>query len=176
MVERFISCLLFVIIVIRFHKLKNGMFHPKVFRILELRFRTTFYHNITIYVIITGFLTKLAVIFVSFDFWFSTSDFSRNSSSKSVLRSWFRKLNYLRVNLAHQEKENLVIYFFIQKLANSLILEKSFRVTSWKPWHYSQYNKMRLFWFFFSKITKIHYFRTKYLILGIFKWPLFAKF
>ena len=70
MVERFISCLLFVIIVIRFHKLKNGMFHPKVFRILELRFRTTFHHNITIYVIITGFLTKLAVILyhLIFDF------------------------------------------------------------------------------------------------------------
>ena len=57
MVQLFISCLLFVILVIRFHKPKNGMFHPKVLRILELCFQTTYYHKITTYATITGFLT-----------------------------------------------------------------------------------------------------------------------
>ena len=45
------------------------MFHPKVLRILELCFWTTFYHKITAYAIITGFLTKLAVILCTFYFW-----------------------------------------------------------------------------------------------------------
>ena len=64
-------------------------------------FRTNFYHNIITYAIITGFRTKLAVILCIFSFWLSTSDFWRNSSSKSAPRSQFRKLNYLRVKLAH---------------------------------------------------------------------------
>ena len=152
---------MFVILVIRFHKPKNGMFHPKVLCILKLCFWTTFYHKITTYAIITGFLMKLAVILCTFYFWLSTSDFWRNSSSKSALQSWFRKLNYLRVKPAHKEIENLVIYSFIQKLINLLILEYSFHVNFWKPWNYSQNNKMHLFSNFFSKIPKIDYFRAK---------------
>ena len=152
---------MFVILAIRFHKPKNGMFHPKVLLILEFCFQTTFYHKITTYAIITGFLTKLAVILCTFYFWLFKSDFWRNSSSKKALRSWFQKLNYLRVKLAHWEIGNRVICSFIQKLTNSLILEYSFRVSSWEPWNYSQNNKMRLFRIFFSKITKIDYFRTK---------------
>ena len=79
MVQLFISCLLFVILVIRFHKPKNGMFHPKVLSILELCFRTTFYDKITTYAIITGFLTKLAVILCHFIF-----DFPRQISEGIV--------------------------------------------------------------------------------------------
>ena len=101
-----------------------------VLRILELCFQTTFYHKIKTYPIITGFLTKLVVILCTFYFWLSTSDFWKNSSFKSALWSWFRKLNYLRIKLAHQEKENL-IYSFIEKRTNSFILAYLFRVSSW---------------------------------------------
>ena len=45
-VELIINGLLLVILVIQFYKPKNGMFHPKVLRILELCFRTTFYHKL----------------------------------------------------------------------------------------------------------------------------------
>ena len=135
------------------------MFHPKVFHILELCFRKTFYHKITTYTTTTGFLTKLAVILCTFYFWLSTSVFWRNGSFKSALRSWFQKLNYLKTSPLRDRKSCYL--FFYSKLTNSLILEYSFRVISWKPWNYSQNNKMRLSWNFFSKIPKMDYFRTK---------------
>ena len=107
------------------------------------------------------FSDEVSSNFVYILFLLSKSDFWRNSSSKRALRSWFQKLNYLRIKLAHWEIGNRVIYSFIQKLTNSLILEYSFHVRSWEPWNYSQDNKMRLFLIFFSKIQKIDYFRTK---------------
>ena len=55
------------------------MFHYKVLRILELCFRTTFYHKITTYAIITDFLTKLAIILLHFVF-----DFPRQISEGIV--------------------------------------------------------------------------------------------
>ena len=55
------------------------MFHPKVLRILELCFGTTFYRKITTYAIITGFLTKLAVILCAFFF-----NFPRHISEEIV--------------------------------------------------------------------------------------------
>ena len=101
LVELLINCLSSVILVIQFHKPKSGMLHPEVLLILELCLRKTFYHKITTWDIITGFLTKLAVILCTFYFWLSTSDFWRKSSSKSAFRSWSRKLNDLRVKPAH---------------------------------------------------------------------------
>ena len=138
---------MFVILVIRFHKPKNGMFRPKILRILELCFWTTFYHKITSFAIITGFLTMLGVILCTFYFYLSTSDFWRNSSSKSALRSWFRKneLSKSKTSPLRDRISLIRIYSFIQKLTNLLILEYSFRVSSWKPSNYSQNNKMGLF-------------------------------
>ena len=69
---------MFVILEIRFHKPEKGMFHPKVLRILELCFGTTFYCKMTTYAIITGFLTKLAVILCAFFFF----NFSRQISQE----------------------------------------------------------------------------------------------
>ena len=81
--------LLFVILVIRFHKSKNRMFHLKFLRILELCFRTTFYHKITTYAIITVSLAKLAVIlwtfyFLTFQVRFLMEQFIQKCSSKLI--------------------------------------------------------------------------------------------
>ena len=53
-----------IFVPIQYSEPKSGIFHPEVLRILE--FRTNFYHKITTYFIITGFLTKLAVILCTF--------------------------------------------------------------------------------------------------------------
>ena len=90
---------------------------------------------------------KVSSNFVYILFLTFTSDFWRNSSSKSALRSWFRKNELSKSKTSPlRDKISLIrIYSFIQKLTNLLILEYSFRVSSWKPSNYSQNNKMGLF-------------------------------
>ena len=89
------------------------MFHPKALRILKLCFRTTFYHKITTSAIITGFLTKLAVILCTFWSWLSTSDFSRNSSSKSALQSWLRvKVKSKSKSTPLRDRKSCYLFFY----------------------------------------------------------------
>ena len=101
------------------------MFHPKALRILKLCFRTTFDHKITTSAIITGFLTKLAVILCTFWSWLSTSDFSRNSSSKSALQSWLRvKVKSKSKSTPLRDRKSCYLFFYSKadKLVDSGIL------------------------------------------------------
>ena len=85
-------------------------------------------------------------------------------TSKSILEGSYAFVLFLKWIYILTNERNLQNEHFVRNYSgvkNWLILEYFFRVSFWKPWNYSQNNKWRLFWIFFSKIPKIDYFKTK---------------